>query len=86
MCTKKIHEDPSHKKALFIRASSLLKKGFFEEAIYDSNALMCLDPNNAGAYYIRGCALEKLGHLEQSIDDFTTVLEIDPNHINAAYA
>ncbi len=86
VCTKKLLEDPTHKKALFIRASSFLKKGRFAEAIQDCNQLMNLDEKNAGAYYIRGCAYEKLGQLEQSIKDFTTVLEIDPNHINAIYA
>jgi len=29
VCTKKLQEDPNHKKALFIRASSFLKKGMF---------------------------------------------------------
>ena len=86
VCTKKLQEDPAHKKALFIRSSSFLKKGRFAEAIQDCNQLMKLDQTNAGAYYIRGCAFEKLGQIDQSIEDFTTVLEIDPNHINAAYA
>ena len=86
VCTKKLQDDPTHKKALFIRASSLLKKNRYEETIVDCNQLMKLDETNAGAYYIRGCAFEKLGNIDKSIDDFTTVLEIDPNHINAAYA
>jgi tetratricopeptide (TPR) repeat protein len=86
VCTKKLQEDPTHKKGLFIRSSSLLKKGRFAEAIQDCNQLMQLDPENAGSYYIRGCAFEKLGQIDQSIIDFTTVLSIDPNHINAAYA
>jgi len=30
VCTKKLTEDPNHKKALFIRASSYLKKGNYE--------------------------------------------------------
>ena len=64
VCTKKLQEDPTHKKALFIRASSFLKKGRFAEAIQDCNSLMKLDPQNAGAFYIRGCAFEKLSQLE----------------------
>ena len=40
VCTKKLQEDPNHKKALFIRASSFLKKGELELAITDSNKLM----------------------------------------------
>jgi len=33
VCTKKLRQDPTHKKALFIRGSSFLKKGMLEEAI-----------------------------------------------------
>ncbi len=71
-------EDPNHKKALFIRASSFLKKGMFKLSIEDCVTLMQLDPNHAGAYYVRGCAYEKLDLIDKSIDDFTKVLEIDP--------
>ena len=86
VCSKKLSEDPNHKKALFIRASSYLKKGNFQASIEDCNRLMQLDNYNAGAYYVRGCAYEKLDMTDKSIEDFTSVLEIDPNHINAAYA
>lgn len=86
VCTKKLKEDGNHRKALFIRASSYLKKGLFQPSIDDCKKLMQLDDQNAGAYYVRGCAYEKLEMIDASIEDFTTVLEIDPNHINAAYA
>ena len=59
VCTKKLEEDSTHKKALFIRGSSYLKKGMLEEAIQDCNDLMELDPENSGAYYVRGCTYEK---------------------------
>jgi len=59
VCSKKLKEDYTHKKALFIRASSLLKKNKIQEAIDDCNTLLELDPQNAGAYYIRGCCLSK---------------------------
>jgi tetratricopeptide (TPR) repeat protein len=75
-----------HKKALFIRASSYLKKNQFNEAIQDCNKLMKLDKKHSGAYYVRGCAYEKLEEIDKSIEDFSKVLEIDPHHINAAYA
>ena len=86
VCSKKLEEEPTHSKALFIRSSSLLKKGELKEALQDCESLLRLDQNNAGAYYIRGCAYEKLGAIDQSISDFTKVLELDPDHINAAYA
>ena len=86
VCSHKLTSNVGHKKALFIRASSYMKKGMHKEAIEDCNNLMLVDPENAGAYYIRGCAYEKLGLIDNSINDFTKALEIDPNHVNAAYA
>ena len=86
VCSKKLLEDPTHKKALFIRSSSYLKKGMLDEAIKDCNDLMLLDPKDAGAYYVRGCTLEKQGRVDESIQDYNRVLELDPDHVNAAYA
>lgn len=86
VCSKKLKLDPENKKAIFIRASSYLKKNMYKLAIEDCNTLLELDTQNTGAYYVRGCCFEKIGNLDQSIQDFTTVLQIDPNHINAAYA
>lgn len=86
VCTKKLQDDPTHKKALFIRSSSFLKKGFLNEAISDCDQLLKLSPRNAGAYYVRGCIQEKMGNISQGIEDFTRVLEIDPDHVNAAYS
>lgn len=67
VCTKKLQDDKTHKKALFIRGSSYLKKGMLDEAILDCNALMELDPEDAGAFYVRGCTYEKLGKIDESI-------------------
>mmetsp|Transcript_5066 Transcript_5066/g.7646 ORF Transcript_5066/g.7646 Transcript_5066/m.7646 type:complete len:121 (+) Transcript_5066:183-545(+) len=74
VCSKKLLEDANHRKALFIRASSYLKKEMFQESIDDCNRLMKLDDMNTGAYYVRGCAFQKLEMIDQSIDDFTKVL------------
>ena len=43
VCSKKLNEDPCHRKALFIRASSYLKKDLFQESINDCNKHMELD-------------------------------------------
>lgn len=86
VCTKKLQEEPSHKKALFIRGSSYLKKGMLDEAVQDCNELMQLDPEDAGAYYIRGCAYDRQGKIDESVADYDRVLELDPDHVNAAYA
>ena len=64
VCSKKLKEDKDHRKALFIRGSSYLKKGMFQEAINDCNRLMKLDNAYAGAYYVRGCAFEKLDMID----------------------
>ena len=71
VCSKKLKEDPNHRKALFIRASSYLKKEMLQESIHDCNRLMQLDDMNTGAYYVRGCAYQKLDEIDKSIDDFT---------------
>jgi len=54
ICSKKLALDPIHKKALYIRASSYMKKGLFDAAIADTNSLISIDESNVGAYYIRG--------------------------------
>lgn len=52
--------NPSHRKALFIRASSYMKKKMYLEAIQDCHSLLDIDSRNVSAYYIIGCAHEKL--------------------------
>lgn len=60
ICTSRLAINPTHRKALFIRASSYMKKKLFEEAIEDCHRLLNIDKRNVGAYYIIGCAYEKL--------------------------
>lgn len=86
ICSKKLEADPNHQKALFIRASSFLKKGLYIDAIKDCNKLLGIDKKHVGSYYVRGCAHERLGDIDKGISDFTTVLGLDPNHVNAAFA
>lgn len=78
--------NPTHKKALFIRASSYLKHEDFKSAINDCNTILEIDPFNANAFFLRGCAFQKTGNMENAIEDFSKVLEIDSNHVNAAFA
>ena len=52
VCSKKLDNNPKHKKALFIRASSQLKKGNYTQAIEDCNILLDIDEKNAGGFYI----------------------------------
>lgn len=56
----KLKNNPNHEKALYIRASSYLKKGLLGEAIDDCNSLIKLNPDNSNAFYVRGSAYEKL--------------------------
>ena len=42
VCSKKLESDPTHKKALFLRASNYLKNGNLNQAIEDCNSLMKL--------------------------------------------
>ena len=51
VCTKKLAKEGNHKKALFIRASSYLKKGMFEATIDDCKAV-----HDCKAAPVRPCA------------------------------
>eukprot|EP00281_Chroomonas_sp_CCMP1168_P030677 CAMPEP_0206245552 /NCGR_PEP_ID=MMETSP0047_2-20121206/18758_1 /ASSEMBLY_ACC=CAM_ASM_000192 /TAXON_ID=195065 /ORGANISM="Chroomonas mesostigmatica_cf, Strain CCMP1168" /LENGTH=253 /DNA_ID=CAMNT_0053670859 /DNA_START=1 /DNA_END=758 /DNA_ORIENTATION=- len=86
MCTKKLQENPANRRALLIRASSLLKRGDYQRAAEDYSALIAEDEGDAAALYNRGCAFEKLGRLQEAIEDFTHVLALDPTFASAAYA
>lgn len=86
ICSARLEINPAHRKALFIRASSYMKKRMFAEAIEDCHRLLDLDKRNVGAYYIIGCAYEKLQQVEIAIENFTIVIELDPTHVNALLA
>lgn len=60
ICTLKLEANPRHKKALFIRASSYMKKKQYMDAIEDCHRLLDIDSRNVNAYYLIGCAHEKL--------------------------
>ena len=86
VCSRKLELEPSNRKALFIRASSYLKKGHYFDAQEDCNELIALDKDYAGAYYIRGYAFEKLNEFGAALADYSKVLEIDPFYVNAVFA
>ena len=56
----KLEANQNHKKALFIRASSYMKKQMHIDAIEDCHKLLNIDSRNVNAYYLIGCAHEKL--------------------------
>jgi tetratricopeptide (TPR) repeat protein len=56
----KLKSQSNHKKALFIRASSYMKKKQYLDAIEDCHRLLDIDSRNVNAYYLIGCAHEKL--------------------------
>lgn len=63
MCTKKLEQDPLHKKALLLRASSLIKKGELNLALKDALKLIDLDMKNSATFYLIGCIYEKMGNV-----------------------
>lgn len=65
MCSRKLQENPSNKRALVLRASALLKRGDFDRAAVDYTALVEADKDDATALYNRGCAYEKSGRLSE---------------------
>lgn len=85
-CSKKLKEEPNNLKALYIRASSNMKKGKFNKVLEDCNELLSLENNHIGGYYLRGCVKEKLNFVDSAIEDYTTVIKKDPLHVNAIFA
>lgn len=83
MCTKKLDQDPYHRKALLLRASSLIKKNELEKALEDTQKLVYIDKENSTAFYLMGCIYEKLNLPEKSIENYNRAVEIDPNNVNA---
>ena len=63
MCSKKLEQDPYHKKALLLRASSLIKKGELNLALVDGLKLIELDKKNSASFYLLGCIYEKMGNV-----------------------
>lgn len=86
ICTLKLKKNPAHKKALFIRSSSYMKKGRYADAVEDAHNLLNLDSRSVGAYFILGSAHEKMGEIDDAIENFSIVLELDPTHVNALLA
>lgn len=74
ICTLKLKSNPVHKKALFIRASSYMKKTQYIDAIEDCHTLLDIDRRNVNAYYLMGCAHEKLNEIEYAVENFTIVI------------
>lgn len=82
----RIQSNPNDKKALFVRASTYLKKGQYYDALEDCNKLIDLDPEYIGAYFTRGCIYEKLNEFEKALADYSRVLALDPLHVNTVFA
>lgn len=82
----RIQSNPNDKKALFVRASTYLKKGQYYDALEDCNRLITLDPEYIGAYFTRGCIYEKLNEFEKALEDYSRVLALDPLHVNTVFA
>lgn len=63
MCSRKLEQDPTHKKALLLRASSLIKKGDLKLALIDGLKLIELDKANSASFYLLGCIYEKMNNV-----------------------
>ena len=86
LCNKKLEANPGNAKALFIRASLLLKRQNYKAAADDYQELVRQNPNDVNALYNAGCAFEKLQDWDLAISFFSAVLKIDPNNASSAYA
>jgi tetratricopeptide (TPR) repeat protein len=85
-CSKKLEGDPQDLKALFIRASSLLKQTKYDMCIKDCEQIIKVEESNLGTFYLKGSAEEKLNRVQEAINSYTKVLEIDPGHVNARFS
>ena len=85
-CSKKLETDPGNTKALYIRASSLLKAGKLKDCQADCDQLISLNESYSAVYYIRGCCFERQDKTIQAIRDYSILLELDPYHVNALFS
>lgn len=65
--------------ALLVRAFVRLRRGGFEAAIADYDAVLSSEPNFAGALYGRGVARSRLGQMAESQRDIAAAAVLDPN-------
>lgn len=86
ICSKKIAQNPRHKKALYIRASSLVKKQQFATAIEDCNSLLAVETQHLNALHLRGVCRQQMGRTDLAIEDFSRVIALDAFHVNAIFS
>jgi tetratricopeptide (TPR) repeat protein len=66
-------------KAVLVRAFVRLRRGEFEAAIADYDAVLSSEPNSAGALYGRGVARSRLGQMAESQRDIAAAAVHDTN-------
>lgn len=93
VCTDRLNKDANHSRALYIRASCLMRLGELDKALADcSSYLRILHREGLGVLsasdglYLRGCIYQRKGQIKEAISDFTQVLESEPHHFNARLA
>lgn len=85
-CGRKLKEDRTNSKALFLRGNALLKLRDYEGSIADLTGFLASEPGNEHALYSRGIAWSKVGQPDRAIADMSRVLQLNPDHVNAAFA
>lgn len=85
LCTQKLEKEPSHKKALLLRASTYIKMGELDKAESDAYSIINIDPKNSAAFFLLGCIYEKKDQYEQSIQFLTNAIDMDPDNVKALF-
>ncbi|CAM6001515.1 unnamed protein product [Sphagnum balticum] len=78
ICSSKLTVNSSHKKALFIRASSYMKKKMYDEAIEDCHQLLNIDSRNCSNTSVsrQGGGSTRIGQEESSFAEISFSQEL----------
>ena len=85
ICTLKLENDPTSKKALLLRANLYLKLEQYSLAENDLKKLVNEPILNSTSYFLLGCLYKNLKNYNKSIDFLTKSIEIDPYNINSLF-
>ena len=85
ICTLKLQNDPTSKKALLLRANIYLKLEQYSLAEDDLKKLVNDSLLNSTSYFLLGCIYKNQKNYNKSIEYLTKSIEIDPNNINSLF-
>ena len=85
ICTLKIENDPTSKKAILLRANLYIKLEQYSLAEDDLKKLVNDSLLNSTSYFLLGCIYKNKKDYNKSIEFLTKSIDIDPNNINSLF-